>query len=177
MGLATTAWVLGRYGSWDAFLGRLRGQVLLPHPPLHKLGVLEPGSEKKIDFSIQNITDTKVTVVGLNTSCMCAVATHLPLVIKPGEERVISFRIRTFLESEPGPKSTIIHLHLDRPAPETVLAVEWEQTSGAVAVDLPHPMPMPQPEAESKQTSESWPLEEGDKTKVFSVSNETGVSW
>ena len=94
-GLAASNCVAGawHFGSAAAFSAALRGDSFAVTPATIDLGAVKVGSERTVAFSVRNLSNVQVRVVGAQTSCTCVTTGTLPMSVPPGAERDVSVRV------------------------------------------------------------------------------------
>lgn len=78
------AWV---YGSPEAALACLRGELVVVRPEYVDFGTGKPGEKLEAVVEIRNWSDRPVRVYGGTSDCSCVATKGLPLTIPPGESR------------------------------------------------------------------------------------------
>jgi hypothetical protein len=117
------AWGYLQFGSVPAAMARLRGDQLLVDAYSKSFGPLEAEQSGTVVFNLLNTARRPVTVLGARSSCTCAAAGDLPIVVPSGERR--SIRIVVKRDRRPGGVSEEVRLFTDEPSqPELVLRVE-----------------------------------------------------
>lgn len=91
------------YGSVDAALARLRGDMLTVTPGLVDVGTGSPGEVKGATIEVRNWTDRSIRVIGGTTDCSCVTTHDLPVVLPPGDARLIAISVRL-----PGKPETVV---------------------------------------------------------------------
>lgn len=85
--IACSMWLY--YGSLQAATMVLAGQPVFPVQPQVGLGVVRPGSKISFDVTLQNASDSIVSILGVDESCQCTVESPLPISIAPHCQRAI----------------------------------------------------------------------------------------
>jgi hypothetical protein len=124
IGLAlVAAWGSWHFGSVSAALARLRGDRLLVDAYSKSFGSVVAGRLETVEFSLWNTASRPVTVLGARSSCTCAAADDLPMVVPSGGRR--SIRIIVGRNPQPGAVSEHVTLFTDEPSqPQLALRVE-----------------------------------------------------
>lgn len=84
------------FGSTRAAVAYFRGSTLFVEVVYQKVSPVEAGEVGSASFRIQNLRSKPVTVFGVQTSCSCTSADSLPLIIPPGQDRTMWFRVATY---------------------------------------------------------------------------------
>jgi hypothetical protein len=116
------AWL---YGSPQAALARLRGEVLTASPDYVDFGVGTASHMLERTVEVRNWSERPVRLVGGTSDCSCVVTADLPLTIPPGEGRVVTVRA-TIPATNPGAVTRLAELWTDCPEWRKVrLRVGW----------------------------------------------------
>ncbi len=78
------------YGSTDAALAHLRGELLSVRPTMVDCGEGIPGAVVQRDIEVANYSDHPVRIIGGTSDCSCITTRDLPITLAPGEVRSIS---------------------------------------------------------------------------------------
>jgi len=117
------AWGFWQFGSGSAGLARLRCDRLLVDAYSKSFGSLEAGSVGTVEFNLLNTARRPVTVLGARSSCSCAAAGDLPMVVPSGGRRSITILVRG--DRQAGRVSEQVSLFTDEPnQPKLVIRVE-----------------------------------------------------
>ena len=102
---------------------RLEGYVLSADEFAKPLQIDRPGASANVGFLLKNLTNDRVSVVGIETSCGCLSITELPFTILPRQELELTFVVK----SDPRWRGKLITQHarllLDVPSPGTQLQI------------------------------------------------------
>ena len=82
------------YGSPQAALARMRGEVLGVSPDHLDFGSAAAGQVVERSTEVRNWTDQPVRLVGGTSDCSCVTTVDLPLSIPPGEARPVTVRMK-----------------------------------------------------------------------------------
>jgi hypothetical protein len=136
-GLASAALI--RYGSLTIAIQRLKGEILVVDRPVVAMSGVRPGSRVDLRYSITNVADHPVRLLGASTSCSCTMVENLPIVLAPSETRTLSATVSTS-EDDRGLDGSI-HLYMDDTlSPEIIIGykVRFEvPTSPMVSQETP----------------------------------------
>ncbi len=88
------------FGSLDAGLARLRGDVISIQPAVLDVGHGQPSETVAASVEVINRTASPVRILGGTFDCSCGTTENLPLTLAPGEGRRVSVYMR--LPAEPG---------------------------------------------------------------------------
>lgn len=129
------AWTYLRFGSLTVGLGYLRGQRLFVENPTREFGHATTGENRTVSFTVTNLANMPISVVGARSSCTCAIMEGLPLLLNPGARRSLTVRINT--RGKTGPVTANIPLYTNGPAgADIVLRVTGVINSAPRATEL-----------------------------------------
>lgn len=89
-----------RYGSLDAALAHLRGERVSIRPGVVDMGRGAPGQSLEGSVELVNRTWESVRIIGGTSDCSCVATDDLPVILAPGESRLVSLRVA--LPGSPG---------------------------------------------------------------------------
>lgn len=73
------------FGSVDAAMAYLRGDLISVDPGIVELGEGSAGAIRKAEVCLTNRMDRPVTLIGGTSDCSCIVINNLPATLQPGE--------------------------------------------------------------------------------------------
>lgn len=115
---------------------KLEGYAVTADQFAKPLKIDRPGSTVNIAFQLQNLTNKRVSIVGVETSCSCLSSTELPLQIPPRQWRALTFAIKSDPRWAGRQLTQHARLLLDVPSPSIQLDINTE-----VAATDPHVRP------------------------------------
>lgn len=84
------------FGSLNASLAYLQGQSVFVDSPHRNVGEVSPGETREIRFHLKSLVSRPITIIGVETSCGCAVpADQLPMELAGGEEKELTLMLVT----------------------------------------------------------------------------------
>lgn len=101
------------FGSLSAAIEYARGERLLVTRRIQALGKHSTNTEFDFSFSITNLTGRAVRLLGVKTSCSCAVMGDLGDTLAPNKRRIIPVRMKT--PKQPGKVNGSIYIFTDHP--------------------------------------------------------------
>lgn len=126
-----------KFGTVAGFVAFVNGSCLLVDRPGQTIGVVRPGQEVQVEYSLRNLSDRRVTVLGAQSSCTCARIEALPFSMAPRESATLRVTIKAPRNAPHFAGS--ISLFTDHPEQrEVVLAYAGEtaRPEAPTAVDL-----------------------------------------
>lgn len=108
------------------FRMKLEGYAVTADQFAKTLKIDRPGATANVAFQIQNLTNERVCIVGLETSCSCLSATELPLEIPPRQGRSLTFAIKSNTLWAGKQVTQHARLLLDVPSPSIQLEINTQ---------------------------------------------------
>ena len=91
--LVLVSLVVCRFGSLVAFVAFLKGHTFVILPAQADLGTCCSGDRRSTSFTIRNLSERPLRVVGAKTACSCVVANALPISVPARESRTIPIQV------------------------------------------------------------------------------------
>jgi len=114
LGLAIfVAWTWIQFGSFRSGLGYLRGDRLIPDAYLKSFGIVEQGSAPILKFTLTNMSNSPIKILGGNSTCTCMMPLDLPITIP--RFKSIPLIIKILTHNKHGSLSETVRLYTDFP--------------------------------------------------------------
>jgi hypothetical protein len=100
-----------RIAAVKGLVARAKGQGLIVDAADKSFGDVAPGETRDVHFTLTNVTNKAVRIVGVSTSCTCtAIVQDVPLTIDAGMTQDIVFKVNY---GKAGIASEMIYLYTD----------------------------------------------------------------
>ena len=86
-------WAWARFGSVQTAFGYANGHRLFVDAASKSLGVVDAGRVYPISFTLKNVSNHSVKVIGAKTSCSCVATDDLPMTVHPHSEQAIVLKV------------------------------------------------------------------------------------
>ncbi len=105
---------------------RSEGFVIVARKSVESVKIDRPGDAATVSFTLDNVTNRPVAVLGAETSCDCTTLQGLPITIPAHGEASLKFRLTSSAVETGRRINTNIKLLLDTPSPVMALEIAAE---------------------------------------------------
>lgn len=143
VGIVGAAALYGRFafGSVGAALAAAQGYVLYCEESTVWVGAQAPGEKVMAEFTLNNLTNRPVRIVGARTTCGCLRVEDLPRVVPIGESTVLRVAVVPSAGAVGEPFQEGFRLYVDVPSREVKCRVAGTRGESLRSLDYPQVSP------------------------------------